>query len=258
MSESRDDAATETSGGRWPAPDTGGATSGEEQPPARLTSGGGGLGFLIPAAGGLILAASVLATNFLPFPLVEMDDPVHPTPSEWERFFAIAGGAQLRLTLVNSVGIVFQFAFLVVLARVVAPAGGVRAFVLVAAGALGSLLALASLAVFTAPVVMTVSGSDMQALDDLSQFADAVSLVLAGVEVALAGLAILAGRSLPRWLGWASLPLGVLLAGLSGSQLLAGEVLFPDGRNLAFAGFLIWNVAASVCLLVHGPARSPR
>jgi hypothetical protein len=85
-------------------------------------------------------------------------------------------------------------------------------------------------------------------VNDVSKFADLISMAALGVCVLAVGGAGLAGRALPRWAAWLSVLVGVLgVASGTGPALM----------NLATLVMLAWFVVLGV-VLMRGPARVRR
>jgi hypothetical protein len=78
---------------------------------------------------------------------------------------------------------------------------------------------------------------------------DSVGDVFANVAAIAAGVLVIRGGSLPRWLGWVSIVAGILFVfqgfGLGGVIAMFGLVL----DLIAFVLFLIFVAASSVVLL---------
>jgi len=105
--------------------------------------------------------------------------------------------------------------------------------VLFAAG--GGVVAGAQLALGDSPTKMDPAAA--QALNVLARDLPMILFVGGGVLLFAAGLAIIKSRSLPAWLGWAGIVLGVV-------------AVLPLGF-IAVIGVALWTLATSIVLTLH-------
>jgi hypothetical protein len=155
--------------------------------------------------------------------------------------------------------------------------GSLRSFLRVAEGGTGrlasvsfaggiatvALAAVASTCLTVGALRPTTSALILQTLADINFYLLAVGAFALAAYLAAGSVVILRSGALPAWLGW----LGILAAL---AQLLASLAIFgsttgatnpKDGLIpiVAFVGFLIWTLAASILITVRAtPARNVR
>jgi hypothetical protein len=135
--------------------------------------------------------------------------------------------------------------------------GVLRPFtLLVAAAAIGMLLAAQAGAGATA--VVGHHGTDaglLRALDEIGHMLAHLSVVPLGLLTAAMALTLADARLGPRWLAYLGVAVGALMA-VSGIWVVVGGQRLHDAGGLTWLGSLLWWIAQSVTLTLHG--RAPR
>ena len=197
----------------------------------------------LAAAGGVVFVVLVLVTQF-GFGTPPSDGPGvirfyrdHHDAGLWRQFLAALGGASFLL---------FVGALRAALRRAEGAGSWASSAALAAAVSTSAIAFVQAILIYS---MITRTPSDAAVADALQNISAVsgrfLSLPLA-VFLGAGAAAILAGRSLPRWLGWLAL-LGAALNLLS-SLRIAFDIGGPLG-SLALLSLAIWILAASILLL---------